>query len=347
MPPQNSQSNGLPAGYTLDSPANSGLPAGYTLDTPASPETATDRIAAPWGTTEGTVSAAPTGPRAWLGNAENDLLHGGQATFIGKALHAMGANPNGAEAGVSPATAQNMESVPLGLIHAAQGAVETPDHPIAGPLKAAGGLLQAASMPLSFLAPETEALGSSSKLSQLRQAALPTTEEAGRLFQPIEEAAKNVPVNTAPARKIAELAKDYGEAGAQGPPKVLARFLRKTEPVSGFPLPEGEETVPQVLYPQARKFAENAGRLSAGETLNSNPQMQRLVSEFAQALKDANREAAEQVGMGKEYDQAMSRYRTASQLKTLKENALKYATGVIAGGLGVEGIRRVLTTGNK
>ena len=335
-----------PSGTIVDAPPQNipTPPSGTIVDTAPlpNPETATDRIASPQGTTTGTISAAPTGASAWLGNAENDILHGGQGTFIGKMLHAAGANPNGAEAGVSPATAQQMESVPLGLLHTAQGIVETPDHPVAGPLKAASGVLQTASMPLSFAAPETQALKDSSALSQIRQAALPTTEEAGKLFQPIEAAAKNVPVKTDAARAIAEEAKQYADSGATMP-KVLKNFLNRTEPTpANFPYPA--ESAPEVLYPESRMFAQNAGRLSASEKLESNPQIQRLTTKFAQALKDSNRDAADAVGMGKEYDQAMSKYRTASQLQTLKDNAVKYATGVIAGGLGLEAVRRILST---
>lgn len=46
-----------------------------------------------------TIGPAPTGVGAWLGNAENDLLHGNQSTIIGKTLHTLGANPNGLAGG--------------------------------------------------------------------------------------------------------------------------------------------------------------------------------------------------------------------------------------------------------
>ena len=44
------------------------------------------------------------------------------------------------------------------------------------------------------------------------------------------------------------------------------------------------------------------------ESMAAKPNMQRLVSQFAGALKDANRGAADEVGMGAEYDAAMKQY---------------------------------------
>ena len=346
MPPQNSQSSGLPPGYTLDAPASpAGLPAGYSLDTPApntpaggpSTETANDRLFKGMGTEPATISAAPTGVNAWLQNAENDFRRGGQSTIIGKMLHAAGANPNGVDSGTGSYAADTVASLPLGLLHAAQGVAQTPEHPVAGPLHAIGGVLQAATIPAAFAAPETQALKDASAASQVRQALLPTKDEAGKLFQPIAAAAKSTPVDTAPARAIAEEAKQYNEAGTTLPP-MLRKFLAKT--ANDAPMnPQSP-----MFYPEARRFAENAGRMSASDRLALNPQMDRLVGKFAGALKDANRAAAEEVGMGAQYDQAMSRYRTASQLDALKQNAVKYATGAIVGGLGADALYRLISS---
>ena len=499
--PQGGTVDDLPAGYSRPNTSDD-LPPGYSRpgvaqapQAPAPPSTtATDRIASPQGTSTGTISAAPTGVNAWLGNAENDLLHGGQGTFIGKTLHALGANPHGLESGVSPATAQFMGSPVLGTLHAVQGVAETPQHPIAGPLKTASGALQAATIPLSFVSPEVQALQDSSMVSRIRQAALPTTEEAGKLFQPIAAAAQNTPIETGPARAIAEEAKRYADAGATMP-KVLSRFLKATQapevpevpemasrgaipgnmaapsealpsavengqpmttpfsdtegaartiardpnlpptpgqkpPVSVAalserpgktilsikvngvragrmsltPMPElGDGAVEistsqldksfrgkgngtaayqqaieyarskgvktlfsdnqvkpgaanvwdsmvqkgqavwdtatqrykidlastpppgQMLYPEGRLFAQNAGRLSASDRLASTPNMQRLTSQFYGALRDANRSAAESIGMGKEYDAAMSKYAGAANREKLMQNLGEFA----------------------
>lgn len=306
--------------------------------TPAPPpETATDRLFKGMGTAPATISAAPTGVNAWLSDAENDLRHGGQSTFIGKMLHAAGANPNGVDSGTGSYAADTVASVPLGLLHAAQGVAQTPEHPVMGPLHALGGALQTLTVPASFVAPETQALKDASLASKARQVLLPTTEEAGKLFQPIEAAAKSTPVKTDMARAIAEEAQKYGNAGASGPPKVLTRFLARTAETPMNPQSP-------VFYPEARKFAENAGRLSASEKLALNPQMDRLVSKFAAALKTANRAAADEVGMAPQYDEAMRQYAgAANRAKMLdkvkdvaKDAVIKLAIGgaIGAGGVG-------------
>lgn len=169
----------------------------------------------------------------------------------------------------------------------------------------------------------------------LRQTLLPTTEEAGKLFQPIEAAAKNVPVKTDVARAIAEEAKQYADKGATLP-KVLKNFLSRTEATpASFPYPA--DPAPPVLYPESRLFAQNAGRLSAAEQMAANPNMQRLVGKFANALKETNRAGAEEVGMGAQYDQAMKTYAGAANRAKLLANLQKVAENAVVKGV-VEGV---------
>ena len=81
----------------------------------------------------------------------------------------------------------------------------------------------------------------------------------------------------------------------------------------------------QMLYPEGRLFAQNAGRLSASDRLASTPNMQRLTGQFYVALRDANRSAAESIGMGKEYDAAMSKYAGAANREKLMQNLGEFA----------------------
>ena len=175
-------------------------------------------------------------------------------------------------------------------------------------------------------------------LPAARRAWMPTLAEAGAKFAPVEAAAAKVPINTAPARALTEQASEYGQAGSTVP-KVLRNFMSRTNPQTGFPLPEGAESTPQVLYPEGRKFAENAGRLSAQEVMESNPQMQRLTAQFAEALKTANRDAAAKVGMADAYDDAMQSYRGASRraelIQNAKDVAQKYILHAAATGAGL------------
>jgi hypothetical protein len=295
--------------------------------TPPPAETATDRLTKGMGTEPATISAAPTGVRAWLSDAENDLRRGGQSTLVGKILHAAGANPNGVDSGTGSYAADTVASVPLGLLHAAQGVAETPEHPVMGPLHALGGVAQAAMIPGAFIAPETQALKDASMASRARQAVLPAKQEVGKLFQPIEAAAKNTPVNLSEVRRIAEEAQRSDQAGGGAPP-VIKKFLKRTEPTpANFPSPA--EPAAAMNYPEARLFAQNSGRLSASDKMAANEPMQRLVGEFAAALKDANRAAAEKVGMGEEYDQAMKRYASVAKRDEFLGSIKKIATDAV------------------
>lgn len=165
----------------------------------------------------------------------------------------------------------------------------------------------------------------------------PSTAEAGKLFQPIEAAAKSTPIDTSAARAIAEEAKKFGDAGASGPPKVLNRFLART--AGNSPM----DPQSPVFYPEARKFAENAGRLSVAETLETNPQMQRLVGKFSDALRTANRDAAAQVGMADQYDQAMKTYAGAAGREKMLANLGDVAKKFAIGAAGLEGLHYIIS----
>jgi hypothetical protein len=180
------------------------------------------------------------------------------------------------------------------------------------------------------------------KIASAAKGALPpSTAEAGKLFQPIEAAAKSTPVDSSPARAIAEEAKKYADAGATGPPKVLSRFLART--ADSAPM----DPQSPVFYPEARKFAENAGRLSVTEKLATNPQMQRLVGKFADALRTANRAAADQVGMADQYDQAMKTYAGAAGREKMLANLGDVAKKAAIAYVGYEGLHRIISAAQK
>lgn len=184
-------------------------------------------------------------------------------------------------------------------------------------------------------------LAESPLMNIIKAAAPASTVEAGKLFQPIETAAAKVPVDTAAARAIADEAQRYAKTGATLPP-VLKKFLARTEPTPAtFPYPA--EPAPAVLYPEGRLFGQNASRLSAADTLAATPNMQRLVGQFSDALRTANRAAAEKVGMGEAYDTAMKTYNSAAKRRDLMNNLAEYAKGAvakaaIAGAVGAGGV---------
>ncbi len=134
------------------------------------------------------------------------------------------------------------------------------------------------------------------------------------------------------------VASRYSELTERGHPttKVFEDYLKRQEhPLRG-----------PMTYNESFDFASKAGQLSAEEKLAANPQMQAQVSKFAKALKEANRATAEEAGMGKVYDQAMTEYRRASNIAdkaaVVKKWALYGALTGAAGGAGYRIIRDLM-----
>lgn len=98
--------------------------------------------------------SAPHGIKDWLNSAENDVRYGGDATLPGKILKSLGAK--GLNRGVSEGAANTpfITGPILGPIHTAKGVSNIPQHPLAGSLQAAGGLLETAGPFLGMGAPE-------------------------------------------------------------------------------------------------------------------------------------------------------------------------------------------------
>jgi len=154
----------VPAGVSFDSPVSnatsvpvSSAANGFKAQPVNQPAQSTPAApAATIGATPGSMAGDPLAAKLslWAQNVQHDLLHGTDITGIGRVLKAMGAH--GLEAGVSPETAKFMGSLPLGLLRATQGGAETaqPGQRVKGAKDVAGGLLDAATIPSAFVAPE-------------------------------------------------------------------------------------------------------------------------------------------------------------------------------------------------
>lgn len=155
-------------------------------------------------------------------------------------------------------------------------------------------------------------------------------DRAAENFQTVMRAAKDVPIDIGRASGHAMEAKALGDAGA-ALPKVMSRFSKlaltpTTEPMT---------------YQQGRRFAMNAGRLSAQDALKVNPPMRRQVAVLASSLNEANEGAAASAGVGNEYRSAMREYRNAKRLERAGGLVKKYAPHVLLGGGLIEGGRRL------
>lgn len=287
----------LPAGYTLDAPAGvPPLPAGYKLDATEAPAPEV-----------GKMSAAPTGAKAWLQDLEADVTQGSASTLPGKILRKMGAP--GLQSGVSKGVADYMGSPITGPIHAAQGIADTPEHPVAGPLKAIGGALETATIPGSFVAPEA-AEGLSSGIPALAKKSMemiPSAERAGKAFQDVKAAAKNVPVTLDNAQEGILKLMDWQKKTQLGP--TINKFLnRVTNPNMG-----------DITYGEARDFYQLLGKMSADEMSKIAPSIRYDLTQTVRGLKQDIGNAADMVGKGQQYFDAMKEFRNAKKLEDISD----------------------------
>jgi hypothetical protein len=101
-----------------------------------------------------------------------------------------------------------------------------------------------------------------------------------------------------------------------------------------------------MTYQEGRDFGSAASDLSAKDVRSMNARMRGFVNQFAGALRDANRDAAVQVGLGDLYDQAMSEYSAAKSLEEKGKILAKWGRrALIAGATGgaFEAGRRAIT----
>lgn len=137
--------------------------------------------------------------------------------------------------------------------------------------------------------------------------ALPTMAKAGKKFQQVMGAAKNVPVDISEpgnvALRIADLAQRGG--GTNWGPAPVRQFIQYvTDPKR-----------PEMTYEVARDFASNISRLSAKDLASVPPKMMSEIHRLRMAMNKAVGEAAETVGKGAEYSGAMREYARAAKLK--------------------------------
>lgn len=190
--------------------------------------------------------------------------------------------------GIAAAGATGGASLPVQVgVGGMTGAMLTPDNPYLG-----GTLGMAAPMVSSAIN------------------ALPNASRAGANFQQVMGKAKDVPLNLGAADDVALRARELRETGATLP-KVIRDYIK------------ARESAPTMTYGTGRDFASNAGALSARETTAMTPAMKAQVNKLAAALKDSNRTAAQSVGMGQVYDDAMREYGRAMSQKKAYEAIVK------------------------
>lgn len=284
---------------------------------------------APAGLPVGTIGARPQ-PQGvagkveqWAGDLSDDIRNGTGQTLIGRMLQGMGAK--GTSSGVPEATGNFMGSLPLGLARGLKGEAQIPQGKVwEGTKNIVGGGLQAATIPLSFAAPE--AAEASSELPGILSGST-ALKKAGQGFQEVMGAAKSVPVDVStPGNTALQIQKLAESGGAM--PKVIRDFVKRVTDPSKAPL----------TYEEARDFYSNASRLSADEAQRLTPVMKRWVGQFRSDLGDSISQAASQVGKGDVYQDAMQGYaqgmRQQDFVNLLKNAAVKTVKYGLPTGIG-------------
>lgn len=155
------------------------------------------------------------------------------------------------------------------------------------------------------------AAGGAGTAATLRGTSLPSFGKAKALFQQVDAAAAKVPVDVGPAQDVAFEAQQLAKAGTYLP-KVMRDFINETTNAKN----------PNMTFDRARQFASNASKLSAAESMATKPAMRAKVAEFADTLRTATNDAAENAGVGDQFDAAMKEYARAGGFRSTKEAAL-------------------------
>lgn len=137
--------------------------------------------------------------------------------------------------------------------------------------------------------------------------AIPSAARAGKAFQEVMGAAKQVPIDVSEpgnvALRIADLAQRGG--GTQwGPPPVRQFIQYVTDPKK-----------PAMTYEVARDFASNISRLSAKDLASIPPAVMREIGNLRMTLNKSVADAANVAGKGSEYASAMTEYAKAKRLQ--------------------------------
>lgn len=174
---------------------------------------------------------------------------------------------------------------------------------------------------------------------------IPSATRAGANIQAIKNAAGNIPIDTTQIDPILERAQELTATGNGPSPDVIKKLSKRLAPTTGkFSGTKVQMAPDPVSFEEGADFGTAAGRLSASERMATKPMMERQVAQLAKALREANRGAAAQAGLGDAYDSAIAEYRAASRIsdaqeaivKAVKKHGIKTAIGA---GLGYEAYR--------
>lgn len=259
-----------------------------------------------------------------------DLTQGGSRTGIGKALGFLQGRSqgySGLNSGTSEGAANILGSPFTGTAQALEGAASIPQHPIAGPIKAVGGLLKASTIPSLMMGGG----GINAAVD-----AVPSAKYAGQTLSNIAQAAGNadVPLNQSlgPLQRLAEL---NARGGSGSVPAGVMQLLERSQAVA------------PMAYPEARDFASNVSSLSGLEKMAAKPQ---VFSQMNALRSGLHGDIADSLGdLGPNYLDAIKEYARAKALQdaaakvggTVTKYAAKAALGAAGAGGAYEAYRHL------
>ncbi len=290
----------------------------------------------------GTLRAAPTGAVPWLEQAESDLLHGGSSTVLGRILGTMEGRGkkgySGLESGVSSDTAQFMGSPVLGAIKGARGLAETATgHPLTGIKDVALGALQASTIPASFIAPEAGGEGTEIR-SILR---IPNEAHAGRMLGEIRPIAESTGTVVQPAKTVPAL-QSWRELMQTGGKPSGQKAIASLEKLQLGTLAKPAEPV-SMAWPEASLRYSNIAEQGREPVLQKlmgrgmTPKVSAAANGVRSGLRSDLSSAAESMGQGKKFEDAMQEYRRAAKLNKVGRIGAGLAAGEAARRTGLLG----------
>lgn len=258
----------------------------------------------------------------WAGDAADDIKLGTGRTLPGRLLQSVGARA--LNEGVSEKAADYMGSPVLGTLRATKGVGETmqPGKRFEGIKNIGGGLLDAAQMPLSMF-PEGAGVGKAAEELSLIKNPFPNTASAGRNFETVMAAAKDMPVDASHFAQPLIRANTLNRVAGDPMAPVMRKALRQIGP-----------TTEPLTYENSRILASSAGRKAQQTAMAPNQltgEMGKRLTETARGLDTANAEAAVKAGVGPQYSDAMREYRNAMRLRSGLKTAGKIAAPIALG----------------
>lgn len=291
-----------PPRLTLDTDASVRLPDGLSLDEPTS-------------NLPHASMRAQSGAVPWFQNAEDDLRTGGSRTMVGKVMgHMQGRGDQGytgLQSGQSPEVADFMGSIPLGLTKMGKGGAEIGSgQKWEGTKDLVSGGMQTTTIPSAFMGgPAAEAAITS----------IPSRVHAGAMLGDITDAAGHIPVNL--GRTMPELLRgvELGERGGT-PSKPISDLWARANQTFG------------PTFREARDYYTNISQKSADEANSLKPAMKRQIGAVRQAFHGDMKDAADVVGRGEDYANAMKEYARASKVADMAKKIGKFAVPLLLGG---------------